>query len=97
MKYKPMPGSALIQRDGVVTEENGILISTGSQERPTEGIVLDIGGAVQNKDGKMIPMSIKKGDRVFFTRHAGNKVQDPDNDDLWIIHEGFILAVLETK
>lgn len=93
LPYSPMPGKVIVERAKVQKEINGIALAPAAYERPTEGVVLAVGDGLANKKGKVIPMSVREGDKVYFTRHAGNKL--PDGEDLWIMQESFILGVIE--
>jgi chaperonin GroES len=74
------------------TTSLGIVIRS-ADERPTEGIVKAIGPGKKNKDGVVIPLTLKVGDKVMFPAGAGLKVTVA-GETLSIFKEEEIIAVL---
>lgn len=76
--------------------KGGIFLpDTATKERPQEGVILAVGEGRRDDAGKLVPMSVKAGDRVLFAKYSGTefKVDDVDylilaeKDILGIIHE----------
>ena len=63
-------------------------------ERPEQGKIIAVGPGKLNEDGERIPMSVKKGDTVLFTKYGPNEVKVDDKEYL-IAREEDILAVIE--
>ena len=97
MKIRPLQDRVLIKR--VAEEEKtkgGIIIPDTAKEKPVEGEVLAVGTGRIQKDGKVRPLDVKKGDRVLFTKYGGTDVK-LDGDDVMIMREDDILAVITSK
>ena len=95
MIVKPLRENILIKR---VEEENrtagGIILPETAKEKPTEGKVIAIGEGRVTPDGKVLPMSIKVGDVVLFSKWTGTEIK-VDGEPHLIVKEGDILAIIE--
>jgi chaperonin GroES len=95
MKVKPLGDRVLLKR--VEAEEEvrgGIIIPDTAKEKPQEAEVVSVGDGKMDDDGKRLPMSVKKGDRVLIGKYSGTEVTI-DNVEHVIVREEEILAVLE--
>jgi chaperonin GroES len=93
-KIRPLQDRVLIKR--VAEEEKtkgGIIIPDTAKEKPIEGEVVAVGSGHVNKDGKVRPLEVKKGDRVLFAKYGGSEVK-LDGEELMIMREEDILAVI---
>ena len=69
----------------------GIVLPDTAKEKPQEGRVVAVGkGRYEN--GQLIPMEVKEGDRVIFSKYAGTEVKVGDKEYL-IMRESDILAI----
>jgi len=59
-----------------------------------QGKIIAVGPGKLNEDGKRIPMSVKKGDVVLFTKYGPNEIKI-DNKEYLVAKEEDILAILE--
>ena len=74
--------------------KGGILLpDTISKEKPQVGEILAVGPGGTNKDGKMIPMTVKKGDKVVYAKYSGTDIKGDDDEDYLILSEKDILAI----
>lgn len=71
-----------------------ILPDTVSKERPQEGTVLAVGEGRYDDSGKLIPMTIKPGDKVLFAKYGGTEFKLDDVDYL-ILAEKDILGIIQ--
>jgi len=95
MKIKPLQDRVMLERlSGEEVTKGGIIIPDTAKERPAEGKVLAVGPGKVNDDGKKVPMSVKKGDRVLFSKYAGTEIK-VDGEDRMILREDEILAIIE--
>ncbi len=96
MKIKPLSDSILIEP--INEEENtkpGILLpETAEKEKPEEGKVIAVGPGRKTASGKIIPLDVKAGDKVLFTKYGPNEIKVDDKEYL-IAKEEDILAILE--
>ena len=75
------------------TTKSGIILSSGSKERPQIAEVLEIGQGIE-KDGKTIEMKVKKGDKVIVNKYAGTEIKY-EGEDLIIVKQDDVLAIVE--
>ncbi len=96
MKIKPLADHILIEP--ISQEEKtktGILLpETAEKERPEQGKVIAVGPGRRLASGKRVPMEVKKGDTVLFTKYGPNEIKVGDKEYL-IAKEEDILAILE--
>lgn len=96
MKIKPLGDRALIEPIGEKEKtKSGIYLpETVNKERSEEGKVIAVGPGKLGEDGKRIPMNVKKGDRVLFSKYGPNELK-VDGKEYLIAREEDILAILE--
>ena len=70
----------------------GILLPDTAKERPQEGEIIAAGPGRVTDDGKTIPMEVKVGDVVVYSRYAGTEWKDTDNEEVLIMRECDILG-----
>ncbi|TSC77546.1 MAG: Co-chaperonin GroES [Parcubacteria group bacterium Gr01-1014_29] len=74
---------------------SGIVIpDTAEKERPEQGKIIAVGPGKRGEDGKVIPMGVKKGQVVLFTKYGPNEIK-VDGKEYLIAREEDILAVIE--
>ena len=91
----PLGDRVLVKR--VAADEKtkgGIILPDTAKEKPREGVVVAVGNGKLLDTGKRQEMSVKKNDRVLFSSYAGSEIK-LDGDDLMILGEDEILAVIE--
>jgi chaperonin GroES len=95
MKIKPMNDRVLVLR---VAEEQktagGIIIPDTAKEKPQEGKVVSTGPGKMGDDGKRVPLEVKKGDRILFSKYAGTEIKI-DGVEHVFMREDDILGILE--
>lgn len=92
---KPLGNRVLIKRSKAQTTKGGILLPDSAQEKPKEGVVVNVGPGKRDEDGRLIPMTVKAGDRVLFSSYSGTEVKNLDSEDeMLIINEDDLLGVL---
>jgi chaperonin GroES len=95
MKIKPLNDRILVAR---VEEEQksagGIIIPDTAKEKPQEGKVVEAGPGKLDDNGKRIALQVKKGDRILFSKYAGNDVKI-DGKEYIFMREDDILCVLD--
>ena len=94
MKIKPLSDRVLVEplKNGEV-EKGGIIIPDSAKEKPQEGKVVALGTGKRDDDGKDIPFSVKKGDKVLMPKYGGTEVK-VDEVEYQIVREDDILAVI---
>ncbi len=93
---KPLYDKVLIKRVETLAKTAGgiILPDTAKQDKPKEAVVVAVGEGVRNPDGKIIPLIVKKGDKVLFSGWSNNEVDQTHGEDLLIIKESDIDAII---
>ncbi len=97
MKLKPL-GDRLIVRaiEEDLTTASGLVLPDTAKEKPQQGKVLAAGDGRLDDDGKRIPMDVKKGDTVLYSKYGGTETKDPDTgEDLLVLRESDVLALVE--
>ena len=95
MKLKPLGDRVLIKReDAEEKTSGGIIIPETSKEKPSKGTVVAVGDGAKDEKGNLIPMNLKAGDKVFFSKWGGTEIK-VDDEELVIMKESDILAIIE--
>lgn len=94
MKLKPIQDRVLVKREEAEEKTaGGIIIPDTSKEKPSKGVVVAVGDGARDEKGNVIPMTLKVGDKVFFTKWGGTEIKI-DDEELLIMKENDILAVI---
>ena len=97
MNFNPLHDRILIRRiEEKEAEKGGIIIPDSAKEKPQEGEVIAVGGGKKDKDGKVVPLDVKAGDRILFGKYSGTEIK-LDNEDFLILKEEEVLGVVEGK
>jgi len=74
--------------------KGGIIIPDSAKEKPAEGEVIAVGAGKLSDDGKRVPLELKKGDRILFSKYGGTEV-NIDDEEYLIMREDDVLGVVE--
>ena len=94
MSVRPLGDRVLvlpIEQDEV--KKGGIIIPDTAKEKPQEGKIVAVGPG-KHEDGKLVPMNVKKGDRVLYSKYGGTEIKIDGKDHL-IMREDDILGVID--
>jgi chaperonin GroES len=92
MKVTPLHDRVLVKRLEVKeTVKGGIIIPDTAKEKPQEAEVIAVGKGRVAEDGKVIPLEVKKGDKVLIGKFSGSEVTINDEEHV-ILREEEILA-----
>ena len=75
--------------------KSGIVIPDTAKENPQEGMVEAVGTGRILDSGQRVPMELKVGDKVLYSKFAGNEFK-PDDVEFLIVSEKDVLAVVAT-
>jgi chaperonin GroES len=95
MAFRPLGDRVLVRR--IEEEEKtkgGIIIPDTAKEKPQEGKVIAVGKGKINDDGKVVPLTVKAGDKILFGKYSGSEVKVDGNEYL-IMREDDILGIIE--
>ncbi len=95
MKIRPLNDRILVQRlEGEEKTKGGIIIPDTAKEKPAEGKIIAVGNGRLNDKGDRVPVEVKVGDRVLFSKYGGTEVKIEGTEYL-IMREDDILGVVE--
>ena len=95
MKIRPLHDRIIVKRlEEEETTKGGIIIPDSAKEKPAEGKVFAVGEGKADEDGKKIPLDVKEGDRILFSKYAGTEVKISGEEYL-IMREEDVLGVIE--
>ncbi|HLH12496.1 MAG TPA: co-chaperone GroES [Methylovirgula sp.] len=94
MNFRPLHDRVVVKRlEGEEKTKGGIIIPDTAKEKPQEGEIVAVGPGARDETGKLVPLDVKKGDRVLFGKWSGTEVKI-DGHDLLIMKESDILGVV---
>jgi chaperonin GroES len=95
MKVRPLQDRLLVRRvEEQERTKGGIIIPDTAKERPLEGEVLAVGNGKRLEDGTLVPLDVKKGDRILFGKYSGTEIK-VDGVEHLILREEEVLGVIE--
>ncbi|MCK5211958.1 co-chaperone GroES [Candidatus Parcubacteria bacterium] len=96
MNIKPLADYILIEpvKEEEKTKSGIFLPETANKERPEQGNVIAVGPGKRNKTGQVVPMDVKVGQTVLFTKYGPNEIK-VDGKEYLIAKEEDILAIVE--
>jgi chaperonin GroES len=93
-KIKPLEDRILVRpEEGEETTVSGIVIPDTAKEKPQEGTVLAVGAGRRSDTGDLIPVDVKEGDKVIYSKYGGTEIKI-DGEDLLILSARDVLAVV---
>ncbi len=96
MKIKPLGDRIVIRRfEAKEKTAGGIILPDSAKNKPQKGKVLHVGPGRLHKDGKRQPLQVKEGDVVLFTNWAGDEFKQAHGDDILLMREEDVLAVVD--
>ena len=94
MNFRPLHDRVVIKRADTETKSaGGIIIPDTAGEKPQQGEVVAVGPGGRDEAGKLIPIDLKKGNKVLFGKWSGTEVKI-DGKELLIMKESDIMGVL---
>ena len=96
MKFRPLHDRVLVRRiDAEEKTAGGIIIPDTAKEKPQQGEVLAVGEGRWDEDGeKRIPVDVKVGDTVVYSKYGGTEIT-VDGEDLLILNGRDVLAIVK--
>ncbi|MBS7805465.1 co-chaperone GroES [Rhizobiales bacterium TNE-4] len=94
MKFRPLHDRVVVRRlESEEKTKGGIIIPDTAKEKPQEGEIIAVGSGARDEAGKLVPLDVKKGDRVLFGKWSGTEVKI-DGQDLLIMKESDIMGIV---
>ena len=97
MNFKPLHDRVLVKR--VESDEKtagGIIIPDTAQEKPMEGEVLEVGSGARDEVGKLVPLDVKRGDKILFGKWSGTEVK-MNGEEYLIMKESDIMGIISSS
>ena len=96
MKIRPLHDRVVVRRkEEQETSAGGILLPGSAKEKPNQGEVVAVGNGRVLDNGETRAVDVKVGDIVVFGKYAGSDTIDVDGEELIILSESDIKAVVE--
>jgi len=96
MKIRPLYDRVVVRRkEEEQTTAGGILLPGSAKEKPNPGEIVAVGNGKALDNGETRPMAVKVGDTVVFGQYAGSNTITVDGEELIIMGESEIYAVVE--
>ncbi len=94
MKFRPLHDRVVVRRlEGEEKTKGGIIIPDTAKEKPQEGEIIAVGVGARDEAGKLVPLDVKKGDKVLFGKWSGTEVKI-DGQELLIMKESDIMGIV---
>jgi chaperonin GroES len=94
MKFRPLHDRVVVRRlESDEKTKGGIIIPDAAKEKPQEGEIVAVGSGARDESGKLVPLDVKKGDKILFGKWSGTEVKI-DGHDLIIMKESDIMGVI---
>ena len=95
MKFRPLHDRVAVRRvDAETKSAGGIIIPDTAAEKPQQSEIVACGPGARDESGKLVPLDVKKGDKVLFGKWSGTEVK-VDGQELLIMKESDIMGILE--
>ncbi|MGB9683119.1 MAG: co-chaperone GroES [bacterium] len=95
MKLKPLGDRVLVKPIEVEEKtKSGIVLPDTAKEKPQQGKVLAVGQGRLLDNGQLVPLQVKEGDRVLYSKYSGTEVKI-ENEEYLVLSERDILAIIE--
>ena len=92
MKLKPLGDRLIVQAiEEELTTASGLVLPETAKEKPQKGKILAIGDGKLDENGKRIPLEVKEGDEVLYSKYGGTEIKI-DGEDLLVLRESDVLA-----
>ena len=95
MKIRPLNDRVIVVRvEEKQKTAGGIIIPDTAKEKPQEGKIVAVGPGKRDDDGKRIPLEVKEGDRILFSKYAGSEIKIDGEENIFM-REDDILGILD--
>ena len=95
MKIRPLNNRVLIKRiEELGRTPGGLFLPDTAKEKPIEGEVLAVGEGRVDDNGKLVPMAVKVGDRIVFSKYSGTEIK-LEGEEYLLMREDDVLGIVE--
>ncbi len=93
MNIKPLGDRVVIKvMESEEMTKSGIVLPGTAKEKPMQGEILAVGSG-ELIEGKRVPLELKIGDKVLYSKYAGTEVKI-DGEEFLILRQNDVLAVI---
>ncbi len=94
INFRPLNDRVMLQREEPETKTaSGIIIPDSATEKPMKGKVVAVGSGLRDESGKLIPLDVKAGDVVLFSKWSGTEIT-MDGEEYLVMKESDIMGIL---
>lgn len=94
MKLRPLGDKLVVKvKEEEAKTSSGIVLPGSAQEKPQQGEVIAVGSG-EVIDGKKVPLDVRVGDQVIYSKYSGNEVK-VEGEQFLIIKQSDVLAIVE--
>lgn len=94
MKFRPLHDRVVVKRaDPITKTAGGIIVPDSATDKPQEGEVIATGSGARDETGKVVPLDVKAGDRIVFSKWSGTEIT-VDGQEYLVMKESDIIGVL---
>ena len=98
MNIQPLGDKIVVKPlEALEKTKGGIILPDTAKEKPQEGKIVAVGKGKLLENGTVHPLDVKVGDRVLYGKYTGNEITTKEGDELLIMREEDILAVIKDK
>ncbi|MBO4795333.1 MAG: co-chaperone GroES [Clostridia bacterium] len=95
MKLKPLGDKIVIKMaEAEETTKSGIILAGAAKEKPQFAYVIEVGPGGRDEKGNLVPMEVKKGDKVITSKYSGTEIKLGDEEYI-VVRQNDILAIVE--
>ena len=96
MNLKPLEDRIVVKpNEAEQTTASGLVIPDTAKEKPQQGEVLAVGGGKRSEQtGEIIPVDVKVGDTVLYSKYGGTEVT-VDGDEVLVLSARDVLAIVQ--
>lgn len=95
LKIVPLGDRALVERiEADQKTPGGIVIPGTAKEKPQEGIIRAVGKGGRDKNGNIVPLPVKVGDKIIFGKYSGTEIKI-EGKEYVVVREDDIIGIIE--
>lgn len=95
MAFRPLHDRVVVRRLAANDKTaGGIIIPDTAKEKPQEGEIVAVGSGARDESGKVVPLDVKKGDRIVFSKWSGTEIT-VNGEELLVMKESDIIGILD--
>ena len=95
MQVTPLYDRLLVKRFNEEEKtKGGIIVPDSAKEKPAQGEVMSVGNGRVSEEGKVTPLTVKKGDKILFGKYSGTEVKI-NGEEMLIMSESDVLGIIQ--